>query len=154
MQIYKLKFKKKQLNIVFGVIWDLLSLFWTILLIVYFAIFKPELSVGTVFMTICMILYIILGFLLGNYRITLSSRAYIKIYDKELEIYKGLARRNQFIKFEDIEKVHLSGEKIVIILMDYCSNKEVEIMLDLMYLKDLDILLNNFSKNNILVKGL
>lgn len=52
-------------------------------------------------------LTIILGFLLGNYYITLSSRTYIKIYDKKLEIHKGLLRKNQFIKFKILLKLNM-----------------------------------------------
>ncbi|MBX4261520.1 hypothetical protein [Clostridium estertheticum] len=154
MEIYELKFKKKQSVTILGVGWGFISLFWVIFFVVFIVGFKPSLKIGTVRITTLIMLNIILGFVLGNYYITLSSRAYIKISHKELKIHKGLTRRNQVIKFEDIEEVLLIGEKIVIILMDYCSNKEVVIRSDLMYLKDLDILLNNFSKYNKLIKRL
>ena len=154
MEVYELKFKKKQLQITCGISYDILGLFWLILTIIYFLMIKSKLSVYTVLTTTLTLLTTILCFYLGNYYITLSSRTYVKICDKELEIYKGLVRKNQIIKFKDIEKVCFIGEKIVIILMNYCSNKEIEIMLNAMNLKDLDILLDNFSKNNILVKRL
>jgi uncharacterized membrane protein YdbT with pleckstrin-like domain len=152
MEIYELKFKKRQSNITLGIIWVICGLFWTSLLIASFTIFKAQLSTGTVFFSILIVLNIILDFLLGKHYITFSLQTYIKIYDKELEIHKGLLSKKQFIKFEDIEEVRLIGEKVVIILMNYCSNKEIVIWSELMYLKDLDILLDNFSKNNILVK--
>lgn len=154
IKIYELKFKKKQLNVVYGVIWIVLGLVWIIYLLIGIFVFKAVLSLGTVYMTIMMTLNSVLSFLLGKYYITLSSRTYIKIYDEKLEIHKGLLRKNLLIKFEDIEEVRWIGERIVIILMSYCSNKEVEIRLESIYLKDLDILLNNFSKNNKLVKKL
>ena len=152
MEIYELKFKKKQSVTLLGVFWAFFSLIWAIFLVIFIAGFKPPLKIAVVYMIIVMMLNIILGFVLGKYYISLSSRTYIKISHKELKIHKGLAHKNQIIKFEDIEEVRLIGEKIVIILMNYCSNKEVEIRSDLIYLKDLDILLNNFSKNNKLIK--
>lgn len=103
-------------------------------------------------MAIILIANVTLSFVLGRYYLTLSSRTYIRINENGLEIHKWLARKNQFIKLKDIEKVCLIGEKIVIILTEYGLNKEFEIMLNLMYLKDVDILLNNFSKNNILAE--
>ncbi|KZL90412.1 hypothetical protein [Clostridium magnum] len=152
MGIYELKFKKRQLNVILGIVGIVCGLFWTSLLIASFTIFKAQISTGTVFFTVLIVLNIILDFLLGKHYITFSLQTYVKIYDKELEIHKGLLSRKQFIKYEDIEEVRLIGEKVVIIMMDYCSNKEIVIWSGLMYLKDLDILLDNLSKNNILVK--
>lgn len=154
IQIYELKFKKRQLDIVYGVIWVLIGLLWTILIVVCFTVFKAELLVGTVLFTILMALNAVLGFILGNHYITLSSQTYIKVYDKELEINKGLARRNQFIKFEDIEEARLIGNKMYIILKDYISIKEVEIALEVIYMKDLDRLIIDLSENDVPVKRL
>lgn len=101
MEIRQLKFKKKPFYIVCGVLWFIIGLSWAILFGVYFEVFKTELFIET-----AIIVFVILFFILGNYYVTLSSRAYIKIYDKKLEISRGLARRNHIIKFEDIEKVY------------------------------------------------
>lgn len=153
MQIHELKFKKNQLYIISGVIFIVVGLIITIVLIAFITS-KPALLVGTAIMIILLLTNIILDFTIGKYYLTLSSRTYIKISDRELEIDKGLARRNHVINFQDIDKACFIGEKLVLSLTDNYPNKEIEIRLNLMYLKDLDVLFDTFSKNNILVNKL
>jgi hypothetical protein len=152
----EIKYKKKESSIICGVVWGIMSLIWTILLIfiIYIRGFTPPLKIGYIYMVFIFLLNGILAFILAKYYITLSLQAYIKIYDDGLEIHKGLLRRSQLIDFKDIDEARLIGNKMYIILKDYVSLKEVEISLDLIYLKDLDRLLVDLFKNDIPIKKL
>lgn len=151
MEGYELKFREKRFIIATGVLWIFISVLYLIMLIFYWGLLKPSFMIGTIIVSFELSVVFILGLIIGIYFLCLPSRTYIRITENELAIHKGLVWGNEVIKFHNIQEVRLLGNKMFIIPIYTYLRKEIKIKLDLIYMKDLEILLENFFSKSISV---
>lgn len=151
MEEYEIKFKQKGINIAAGVIWIIVAIV-NLLILIYFFMLQPSFMTGTVIVTFELSIVFVLGLIIGIYYLRLSCRTYIKITEKQLQIHKGLVWGNETFNIKNIEEARLLGNKMFLIIVNSIKRKEIEIKLDLIFMKDLDMLLEKLSSNNIPVR--
>ena len=95
-------------------------------------------------------LFAIWFFVTGVYHLKLNTIDYIRLENGKLSIHKGLFRQRQEVNVDEIEKVYIRNDKWIFILQ---SQKEVEIHINLLFIKDYERLLNIFN-NSVLISKL
>lgn len=147
---YDFKFKKNSIMVVCGFIWIFFGVFALSFGTFIILAWRPHFPIGYI-MPLEMFIIAILGIPLGLYYIKMSSRSYVKISDDNIRVHKGLVKRDFAIRFNDIEQIRLSDKKISLLLKNNLKIKEIEIIKDLLYIKDIDTLLGCFNLNKIVV---
>ena len=153
MECYELKYKKKSSYIVLGALWSLIGGFWFAFFVI-FMMSRPGFHIGSMVFIFEFILIISLSSLLGRYYLKLQSRSYVRITNNGLEIHKSLLRGSSHINLKEIQEIRIQRNKLFLLLIKSNHKREIEIHLDLLYIKDYDILIEELSKHHIVIKSI